>query len=138
MIQHHHLSAVFLDFLPSRLAHLSDPIRNPYRYSLIPRSMRVDEQMLFFASMDDRLAFTQSIGSISLDIVDEDRITPLMHAAAHGHTRTIRLLVAFGADPNFFTARLKSALTAAITAARADSVEALLRSGADPNKILRR
>ncbi len=50
----------------------------------------------------------------------------------------VRLLVAYGADPNFFTPLCRSALITAATASQPLAVEALLRLGARPNGLLRK
>lgn len=71
--------------------------------------------------------------SSALDRRDAHGLTPLITAAAAGHTSTVRALLAQGAGIDATAADGRTALIAATQAGQADTVRALIAAGANVN-----
>ncbi|EQC37033.1 hypothetical protein SDRG_05262 [Saprolegnia diclina VS20] len=69
----------------------------------------------------------------SLDVANQQGLTPLHIAATRGHAPLVSLLLDHGADIDFATNSQQTALFMAVAHARVDVVELLLRFDANPN-----
>lgn len=70
---------------------------------------------------------------LPVDIQDGYGNTVLILAAYHGHTDTVRDLIARGADVNLRNDRNQSALAGAVFKGADEAVAVLLEAGADPD-----
>ena len=69
---------------------------------------------------------------LELDRADRWGVTPLQHAARHGHVECIEILLAAGADPSKQSADGSTALHMAVAQDQIQCVRALLQSAAAP------
>ncbi|KDO31512.1 hypothetical protein SPRG_03438 [Saprolegnia parasitica CBS 223.65] len=69
----------------------------------------------------------------SLDVANQQGLTPLLIAATKGHAALVSLLLEHGAGIDFATSSQQTALFMAVAHARVDVVELLLRFRANPN-----
>lgn len=68
---------------------------------------------------------------VPVDVQDLDGNSLLMLAAYHGQSRTVRMLLAAGADPNLCNARGQAPITGAMFKGEREVVDVLRGAGAD-------
>ena len=92
------------------------------------------DQLFEYAKDGSVIKLGQLVASVDLNATDDDGMTALMHAAAHGHYKASGLLV--GSDDSTINAQDSSGKTALMYAAGVGSnniVKMLLKKGADPS-----
>ena len=93
---------------------------------------RVVELAMHFAreGMTEELAGFVDHG-LPADVQDENGNTPLMLAAYHGHSATVRMLVERGADVDLRNGRDQSPVAGAVFKGEDEVVRVLVEAGAD-------
>jgi hypothetical protein len=95
--------------------------------------------LLHYAAVDGNYAVANAlIANGAMVDVENHGITPLMIASFHGHTTMMKLLIDSGADIDFQSDIMGSALHAAAHGVEHEAVELLIERGADVNMCVKK